>query len=219
MIRVQDLSVAFGRTLALDRLSVDIPPGITGVFGPNGSGKSTLLRVLAGLTKPTSGGISTGERGLDHREESLRRRIGYAGHSSGLYGRLSVRENLGLFASLYGVAETRVTEVLASLDLETHRDKPAGELSAGLRRRAAVARALVHDPEILLLDEPYANVDDDASERISEAIRSWRAPGRIGLVATHGAKRVKPYADSGLILQRGTLSRFGTYTKDGFTAS
>ena len=219
MIRVEDLSVAFGRTLALDRLTVDIPAGITGVFGPNGSGKSTLLRVLAGLTKPRSGAISTDGHRLDHRDESLRRRIGYAGHASGLYGRLSVQENLGLFASLYGVGQDCVTRMLEALDLEAHRDKPAGELSAGLRRRAAVARALVHDPEILLLDEPYANVDDDASERISEAIRSWRAPGRVGLVATHGAKRVKPYADAGLILQRGALSRFGAYTKEGFTAS
>lgn len=219
MIRVEDVSVAFGRTLALDRLTVDIPPGITGVFGPNGSGKSTLLRVLAGLTKPRAGAISTDGQHLDHHDESLRRRIGYAGHASGLYGRLSVRENLGLFASLYGVGGNRVTQMLATLDLEAHGDKLAGELSAGLKRRAAVARALVHDPQILLLDEPYANVDDDAGERISEAIRSWRAPGRIGLVATHGAKRVKPYADAGLILQRGTLSRYGAYTKDGFTAS
>lgn len=219
VIRIENVSVIFGRTVALDRLTVDVPPGITGVFGPNGSGKSTLLRVLAGLTRPDSGVIAIGGSSLDHRSESLRRSIGYAGHASGLYGRLSVRENLGLFASLYGAEEARVTEMLVALDLEDHGDKPAGELSAGLKRRAAVARALVHEPQILLLDEPYANVDDDAGDRISEAIKSWRGPGRVGLIATHGAKRVKPYADAGLVLQRGTLSRFGSYTKEGFTAS
>lgn len=219
MIQVEGVTVAFGRTVALDSVTVEIPGGVTGVFGPNGSGKSTLLRVIAGLITPASGTITMNGNTFDHRNEPLRRKIGYAGHLSGLYARLSVRENLTLFASMYGTPLARVDEMIGALDLGSQSEKAAGELSAGLKRRAAVARALLHEPEILLLDEPYANVDDEAGDRITDAVKSWRAPERIGLIATHGAKRVKPFADAGLILQRGSLSRFGTYTSEGFTAS
>ncbi|MGH2694571.1 MAG: ATP-binding cassette domain-containing protein, partial [Actinomycetota bacterium] len=102
MIAVRGLRVVFGRTVALDSINVDFVPGITGLFGPNASGKSTLLRVLAGLLAPTDGTVEIRGRAIDTRDESLRRRIGYVGHESGLYGRLSVRENLELFARLYG---------------------------------------------------------------------------------------------------------------------
>ncbi len=219
MIAVEGVTVAFGRTVALDSITVAMPDGVIGVFGPNGSGKSTFLRAVAGLVKPTSGTISMDGVSVDHRSEAVRRQIGYAGHNSGLYARLSVYENLTLFGSLYGAPLARAGEMIDTLDLGSHANKPAGELSAGLKRRAAVARAMLHEPRILLLDEPYANVDDDAGDRITEAVKSWRAPGRIGMIATHGAKRVKPFADAGLILQRGALSRFGTYTSEGFTAS
>ena len=219
MIAVEGVTVVFGRTVALDSVSVEMPDGVIGVFGPNGSGKSTLLRAVAGLVKPISGTISMDGAGVDHRNESLRRQIGYAGHNSGLYARLSVYENLVLFGSLYGTPVARADEMIDTLDLGSHATKPAGELSAGLKRRAAVARAMLHEPRVLLLDEPYANVDEEAGDRITDAVKSWRAPGRIGLIATHGAKRVKPFADAGLILQRGSLSRFGTYTSEGFTAS
>jgi ABC-type Mn2+/Zn2+ transport system ATPase subunit len=100
------------------------------------------------------------------------------------------------------------------MDHDAHR--PVGQLSAGLTRRAAVARALLHDPQILILDEPYANLDDEASESISNAIKAWFQEGRIGLVATHGAKKVRAYAHHGIVLQRGLLARAGTYTSTGF---
>jgi ABC-type multidrug transport system ATPase subunit len=90
-------------------------------------------------------------------------------------------------------------------------------LSAGYRRRAAVARALLHEPELLLLDEPYANLDDEAADLVSAAVVAWRRPGRVAVIATHGAKKVKAYADVGLILQHGHLLKQGTYTAAGFT--
>lgn len=218
-IAVDHVTVVFGRTLALDEIDLEIGPGITGVFGPNGSGKSTLLKTIAGLLRPASGRVVIdGSDGANH-DETFRRRIGYAGHRSGLYARLSLQENLDLFASLYGTSSARCDEMIESLDLAEYASRPVSDLSAGSKRRAAVARALLHDPDVLLLDEPYANVDDEASEAISESIGSWKQPGKTALVATHGAKKVKAYADGGIILQRGRLIRTGRYTDTGFTAS
>lgn len=213
MIRLEHVTVAFGRTIALDAVDATIEPGVTGVFGPNGSGKSTLLRVLAGFLHPVKGAAYLHDRPLAMPDESLRARIGFAGHASGLYARLSIRENLELFARLYGVASERVDRVVDDLALRDHADAPAGIAPAGVKRRAAVARALVHDPEMLLLDEPYANVDDEAAELTSSCIRDWHRPGRCAVIATHGAKRLKAFADAGLILQRGRVARFGTYRR------
>ena len=211
MISVASLTVAFGRTIALDGIDLEVPPGITGLFGQNGSGKSTLLRVIAGLQRPTAGTVSVDGRPMSLREEALRRRIGYSGHASGLYPHLTVAENLELFARLYGAPAARAVDALSAVGLSGRAATYAGELSAGLKRRASVARAMVHDPDILLLDEPYANLDDDAAEMISTAVREWCTPGKIALIATHGAKKVKAYAGGGIILRDGTVVVAGRY--------
>jgi len=215
VIAVESLTVAFGRTIALDAIDLEISAGITGVFGPNGSGKSTLLRAVAGLLRPSAGTVMIDGRSFSLRDESFRRRIGYAGHEAGLYPHLTVAENLKLFADLYGAPGARVGELLAGVGLSDRAATYARDLSAGLKRRAAVARALVHDPDVLLLDEPYANLDDDASEMISAAVRSWCTAGRAALIATHGAKRVKAYAGGGIILRDGRVVVAGTYGAPG----
>ena len=212
MIELDDVTVAFGRTRALRDVSVSIGPGITGLFGSNGSGKSTLLRLLTGLLRPTSGRITIDGRALDIRDEELRASIGYAGHEAGLYADLTVRENLELFARLHGAPSESVGSVCDELQLEEVVDSSVGSLSAGTKRRVSVARALVHRPRLLLLDEPYANLDDDASDSVSAAIERWATGGGIGVVASHGAKRVKAYASAGIVLQRGTVSAHGTYS-------
>jgi heme ABC exporter ATP-binding subunit CcmA len=216
MIRLQDVGIAFGRTLALDEIDLEIAAGVTGVFGPNGSGKTTLLRVIAGLIRPTSGTIELDGVPMNHKEETVRRSIGYAGHTPGLYSRLTLHENLMLFAAMYGATADGVDATIATVAMERDAHRPVGQLSAGLTRRAAVARALLHEPRILILDEPYANLDDEASEAISNAVKAWFRPDRIGLVATHGAKKVRAYAHHGIVLQRGVLARAGTYTATGF---
>ena len=211
MISLVSVTVAYGRTIALDDVTLYVKEGITGLFGQNGSGKSTLLRVLCGLLRPTSGTVEILGRRASARDEDLKRFIGYAGHDSGLYPMLSIEENLELFARLYGTPVTRCRRVLDALGLGGWARTPSRELSAGMRRRAAVARALVHDPAVLLLDEPYANLDDDAAALLSDAIVSWRREDRVCLIATHGAKKVKAYADAGIILQRGRVQTAGAY--------
>lgn len=203
MITVESLRVVYGRTVALHDVTLELHPGITGLFGQNASGKTTLLRTLAGLTRPTSGRVLVNGVSVALTDESFRRRVGYAGHEPGLYARLTVAENLNLFARLYGVSGRRVAEVLGSLGIEDRSAQAVSELSAGLKRRVAVARAVLHEPDILLLDEPYANLDDEAADLVTQTILKWHEPERLGVVATHGAKRVKAFASAGLILKRG----------------
>ena len=203
MIGLDSVTVVFGRTIALDDLTIEIGSGITGVFGPNTSGKSTLLRVLSGLLAPSGGRVTIDDHRLNLGDESFRRIVGYSGHEPGLYGRLSVLENLQLFAHLYGAPTDRAQGLLEQLGIADRAATPVSDLSAGLKRRASIARALLHDPKLLLLDEPYANLDDEAADLVSQAIQEWASPDRIGVIATHGAKRVKTFADASLILIRG----------------
>ena len=205
MIRLESVTASYGRTLALDDVSLEVGAGITGLFGPNGSGKSTFLRVIAGLLRPTRGHVTFEGGTATLSSESYRGKVGYAGHEPGLYPHLTVRENLRLFAVLHGAPESSVGEAIETMGLDGYANVRALDLSAGLRRRAGVARAMVHDPQILLLDEPYANLDDEAAESLSSTLISWRRADRACLVATHGAKRVKSFADSGIIIQRGRI--------------
>jgi heme ABC exporter ATP-binding subunit CcmA len=205
VLRLAGVEVAFGRTLALSGVTLDLSPGVTGLFGPNGSGKSTLLSVLAGLVRPTAGSADYGGRPIRASDEGWRSLVGYAGHEPGLYPTLTVEENLTLWAQLFDAPGRRVGELIERLGLGDRRKTHVRSLSAGYKRRASVARALLHEPAVLLLDEPYANLDDDAAAEVAAAIVEWRGPDRLAVVATHGAKKVKAYADAGIILKHGRV--------------
>jgi heme exporter protein A len=205
MIALRGVEVAFGRTLALHDVTLDLYPGVTGLFGPNGSGKSTLLSVLAGLTRPNAGHASFRGTPIDAANEEWRRHVGYAGHEAGLYASLTVAENLELWAKLFDAPNRRVDVMIERLGLGDRRTTPVRSLSAGYQRRTSVARAMLHEPDVLLLDEPYANLDDEASAQVSAAVVEWRGGDRIAVVATHGAKKVKAYADAGIILKQGRV--------------
>jgi heme ABC exporter ATP-binding subunit CcmA len=212
VIELEDVRVMYGRTLALDSISLELVDGVIGLFGQNGSGKSTLLRLIAGFVTPRRGTVRSDGRPIRLGDEAWRRMIGYAGHEPGLYGRLTVRENLELFARLYDADTARASELLHALDVAGRADSRVDSLSAGLKRRVSVARALLHDPTILLLDEPYANLDDDAADRVSEAVKAWRRPGRVALIATHGAKRVKAFAGAAIILKQARVMSYRVRT-------
>lgn len=207
MIELENITVAFGRTVALRDVTLTLHPGVTGLFGPNASGKSTLLRTIAGFEAPVRGSLRV--QGLRTRAE-LRRILGWVGHEAGLYARLSVRENVELFSALHRAAPNAGAQVLDSLGLSDVADVHVADLSAGTRRRAAVARALVHDPHVLLLDEPYANLDDEAADLVTSAIVEWSRRGgtRCAVVASHGAKRVKAFASASLVLRRGVTASY-----------
>lgn len=206
MIALHDVRAVYGRTIALDHVTISIGPGIVGLYGPNGSGKSTLLRVIAGLMRPVRGSVSFDGVPRHPVDEALRRRIAYAGHEAGLYGRLTVEENLKLFGQLWGAPLANIEGVLEGVGLSDRSRSRVDELSAGLKRRAAVARAIACDPNILLLDEPFATLDDEAADMVVAAIKTWARPGRCAIIATHGAKRLKSFADASIVLRRGLVA-------------
>ena len=183
MLRAEGLRHAYGAIRALDDISFSLPAGRTlAVFGPNGAGKTTLLRVLAGLIRPQSGAVHL---------EGGRRVVGWIGHQSHLYGHLTVRENLLFWASLYDVPAARRREradaVMALLGIADRAEQPTRTLSRGLQQRAAIARALVHDPRVLLLDEPFTGLDlaaaADCRRLLADLARSGE--GRAVVIATH----------------------------------
>jgi heme exporter protein A len=181
MLLAEGLRHAFGRVVALDEVSFRLVPGQTlAIFGPNGAGKTTLLKVLAGLIRP-QGGWAAVDGGA--------RAIGWIDHQSHLYGHLTVRENLLFWATLYGVAAvergSRADALLDRLGLSERAAQPVWSLSRGLVQRAAIARALIHDPAVLLLDEPFTGLDLAAAAELRAVLAELRGGGRVLVLATH----------------------------------
>jgi len=178
MLRAEGLRHSFGAVRALDDVSFTVNPGQTlAVFGPNGAGKTTLLKVLAGLIQPQAGRAHV---------DGGRRAIGWIGHQPQLYGQLTVIENLRFWASLYDTEPS--ADLLARLGIQEHANRPVRALSRGLVQRVAIARALVHDPRVLLLDEPFTGLDRTAAEALSRLLGHHAAAGRATVLVTHNVE-------------------------------
>jgi heme exporter protein A len=192
----------FGERLALAGVSVELPEGRSlVVFGPNGAGKSTLLRVIAGLLRPHAGSACVLGAELPAETWRVRGRIGYIGHEPLLYRELSGRQNLRFQARLYRVCEQRVEEVLRAVGMERRANDPVRELSRGMVQRLAAARAVLHDPPLLLLDEPGAGLDPGGAELLEPLI--GRSSGRSRVVVTHDVEGGLAQADVALGLRAG----------------
>jgi ABC-type multidrug transport system ATPase subunit len=176
------------------------------VGGPNGAGKSTLLRMAAGLTRPTRGGVRALGGSPFGREGALRRaRIGFLGQHAGLYAELSLEENLRFQARLLGREPARVAAVIAALELGPVATRSVGTLSLGYRRRAGLARALLGEPELLLLDEPWNGLDRAATLALARQLEAERERGATLLLATHAAAVPEAFFDATLELEAGRL--------------
>ncbi len=183
-IELERVTRLYGERVALDDVSLRLDPGQTlVVFGPNGAGKSTLLRILATLLRQHEGTVRVLGRELPREGYAVRGDIGFLGHEPLLYRELTGRENLRFHASLHTVDEARIDEVLERLALGARADEPVHSLSRGLTQRFAVARAVLHDPKLLLLDEPRANLDPGSIELVEPLI--GRASGRTRVVTSH----------------------------------
>lgn len=203
-IRARSLGKRFGRATALDALDLELPPQRSlAVLGPNGAGKSTLLRLIAGLARPSSGDILLDDTTADARE--ARRRVGYIGHASLLYDQLSARENLVFAARLYGVPEParQADRLLEEAGLEHAADRPVGGFSRGMLQRVAIARGLVHDPALVLLDEPFTGLDRASAQRLARRLGSLRDEGRSLVLVTHAIDRAAEICDTSLVLDEG----------------
>jgi heme exporter protein A len=201
-IALEGLERRYGERVALSGVTVEVPAGRTlGVFGANGAGKTTLLRVLAALLRPHGGTARVLGAALPGEAWKVRGRVGYLGHDPLLYRELTARENLTYQARLYGVALGRVEAQLAAVGLERRADEPIRDFSKGMVQRLAAARATLHDPELLLLDEPRANLDPAAAEALEPLI--GRESGRTRVLITHDVEGGLAEADLALGLRGG----------------
>jgi heme exporter protein A len=201
-IELDGLERRFGERVALAGVSVRIEAGQTlAVLGGNGAGKTTLLRVLAGLLRPHGGRAVVLGAELPRERWKLPGRVGYLGHEPLLYRELSGRENLRYHARLHAAPAARVDELLAAVGMERRADDPLRELSRGMVQRLAVARAVLHDPPLLLLDEPRANLDPAAAELLDPLM--GRPSGRTRVVVSHDVSGALAEADAVLRLKRG----------------
>jgi heme exporter protein A len=187
-ITLEDVSRHFGRRKALSKISFTARAGsIVGLLGPNGAGKSTLLAIVGTLLRPTSGTVRYGAHAAAAAGADLRRRIGMLGHDLYLYPELTAAENLAFFASLYGAIAPR-DAALRSLErasLVDRADDPVSSFSRGMRQRVALERALIHEPRLVLLDEPFTGLDEASVRALVARLRALRDTGAIVLVATH----------------------------------
>ena len=201
-IRVAALRRDYGDRPALDGVGFELPAGASlVVLGPNGAGKTTLLRILATLLRPSGGEVAVLGCSLPDEAWKLRGKIGYLGHEPLLYRDLSGRENLRFQARLHGIgaaaAEARIEEVLRAVGMQRRADERVVELSAGMRQRLSICRCVLHEPELLLLDEPDSNLDVEGRELARELI----GPGAgTRVVVTHDPDRFLPEADQVLRL-------------------
>jgi heme exporter protein A len=183
-LQIEGLTRRYGEREALSGVSLSLEAGQTlVVFGPNGAGKTTLLRVLASLLRPHAGQVGVLGKSLPDEAWAVRGRIGLLGHEPLLYRELSARENLRFHARLHGVGEQRVEELLADVRMRERAKEPLRTLSRGMVQRVAIARAVLHDPELLLLDEPRANLDPAASELVEPLIGA--GSGRTRVISSH----------------------------------
>ena len=204
-----DVTRTFGRRRALNRVSLSVEAGtITALLGHNGAGKSTLLSIAATLLQPSSGTVRYGEHAAVNGSAGLRSRIGMLGHDLYLYPELSAAENLQFFARLYGVPDVdgAVARGVERAGLTERGDEPVAGYSRGMRQRLALERALIHEPRLLLLDEPFTGLDDAAREALRERLRAARAAGTIVILTTHDLAAIANLTDRSVTLVDGKLA-------------
>jgi len=200
---------------AADNISFECYPGeVFGLLGPNGAGKSTTLRMLSTVLRPTAGSAVVAGHGLEEDPLGVRRSIGYLSSSTGLYGRLTARETLDYFGSLHGLSgvglRARIAELLLLFAMEEFADVRCEKLSTGTRQKVSIARALIHDPPVLILDEPTLGLDILVASVMIRCIEDCRARGKCIILSTHIMSEVEKLCDRVAIIHRGKLRAVGT---------
>ncbi len=204
VVTVSNLIKQFGRFAALRGVSAEFPGGkLYAILGDNGAGKTTLLRTLAGLNQPSSGEVTILGASKFH---DICQQVGYMAHPSLLYDEMSGMENLAYFARLYGITDgTRCAEAIRAVGLDPDLTRPVGQYSQGMRQRMSLARALLNDPKILLLDEPFSNVDLHSATEMVHLLARTRDRGTTIFVVTHQASLLEGVADEFVWMELGKI--------------
>jgi heme exporter protein A len=209
VLSLSRLTKRFGYFRVLDDVSMELRAGeLLLLLGPNGAGKTTLTRILTTLSRPSGGTLRFGEGKLDEAGRvRLRREVGYLSHQSFLYAHLSARENLAFFGKLYGMADLdrRISALLERVRLSDARDRLVGTYSRGMQQRLSIARVLLTDPRLLILDEPYSGLDPEGSRTLTGLLKGLKDERRAILLVTHELEDCLPIADRVAILCKGRV--------------
>jgi sodium transport system ATP-binding protein len=217
MIEVIDLKKHYGEVKAVDGVSFTVPNGqVTGLLGPNGAGKTTVLRMIAGLIKPMSGTVVIDGQDVTQDPQKARSLLGVQSDMTGVYPRLTSREQLRYYGGFYGLKgkalEARVTDVIKLLDMGEIADRRAEGFSRGQRQKIVLGRALIHDPRNIIMDEPTNGLDVMAVRETREMIHTFAKQGRAVLFSTHYMDEAERLCDHIAIIARGKIVAFGTPT-------
>jgi len=209
IVEVAELTRSFGARRALGGVTFGLAPGeCLALFGPNGAGKTTLLRVLAGLLRPTSGIARVLGTQLPGGAPT-RSRVGLISHHTMLYEALSPRENVAFAAGLYGIRDaTRVDNALRRMSMLDRTDAPVRSLSRGMQQRVSIARAMVHEPQLVLADEPYSGLDESGARALTALLSELRSAGTAIIVVTHNLAEGLSLATHAAVMQRGKFVRY-----------
>ena len=209
VINVRKLVKRFGLKPVLRGMDFSVESGESvAILGPNGAGKTTFLRILASLSRPTMGTVNIAGYYLPNQAAAIRRRLGVVSHLPLLYGDLTAEENLHFYARLYAInhPNTRITEVLEMVGLASRRRDLVRTFSRGMQQRLAIGRAVLHDPDVMLFDEPHTGLDQDASQMLDTVLREVAARGRTVVMTSHDLARVGNLASRFDVLSRGVIT-------------
>ncbi|WKZ35999.1 MAG: heme ABC exporter ATP-binding protein CcmA [Anaerolineales bacterium] len=213
MIETKKLVKRFGLKAILRGVDFSVEAGeFVALLGPNGAGKTTFLRILASLSRPSLGSVTVAGYSLPGESAQVRAKLGVVSHLPLLYPDLTAEENLQFYARMYGIMNfaMRVTEVLEMVGLENRRKDLVRTFSRGMQQRLAIGRAVIHDPEVMLFDEPYTGLDQDASEMLDDVLRSVAAKGRTVVMTSHDLVRAEDLATRFDILSHGVIAASAT---------
>ena len=209
MIKVRKLIKRFGLKTILRGMDFSVEEGeFVALIGPNGAGKSTFLRILASLTRPTMGKVSVAGYSLPKESAEVRHELGVVSHLPLLYVDLTAEENLKFYGKMYNLPNltTRINEVLEMVGLTARRDDLVRTYSRGMQQRLAIGRAVLHDPSVMLFDEPYTGLDQDASAMLDDVLRTVAARGRTVVMTSHDLARTEDLATRFDVLSRGKIA-------------
>jgi heme exporter protein A len=209
IVTVRKLVKRFGLKTVLRGMDFSVDQGeFVAILGPNGAGKTTFLRILASLARPTMGLVNIAGYTLPHHAAAVRRRLGVVSHLPLLYGDLTAEENLRFFARIYAIPhpDERISEVLDMVGLAPRRRDLVRTFSRGMQQRLAIGRAVLHDPEVMLFDEPHTGLDQDACQMLDTVLQEVAARGRTVIMTSHDLARVADLASRFDILSRGMIT-------------
>ena len=216
MIDVKNLKKSFGNFKAVDDVTFEVKAGeIFGLLGPNGAGKTTTLRMLSTILKPDSGQIRVNGFEVSQEPDKVRTQLGVVADSNALYDRLSATENVRYFARLYDMTEDkikrRMDELFPKLGIDEFANKRAGQFSRGMKQKVSIASALMHDPPILIFDEPTNGLDVMAARQVRQFIKECRRPDKCIIFSTHIMREVEELCDRIAIIDKGKVTAIGTF--------